>query len=149
MSNVSRLDSDFTKAVWVSPHRFAAGEIVVQPGTSAAGRPGLAEAERKSQSQYANEQMSLCRRPFTAWTQSDEGETFMARFRLAVAFQLGQFPLRAGTIIADSVGGSQVGDVVWTGLNPNTLGAGFIPLDSGATTIKSSSRFANEANPES
>ena len=70
MSNVSRLDSDFTKAVWVSPHRFAAGEIVVQPGTSAARRPGLAEAERDddavwdgsdSDAQLLEEPVAICK----------------------------------------------------------------------------------------
>jgi hypothetical protein len=69
----------------------------------------------------------------------------MARFRLTQAFHQGQFRLRAGQTIADSVGAAQVGDVVWTGLNSNTMGAGFTPLDAGATSMKAASfRFANE-----
>jgi len=72
----------------------------------------------------------------------------MARFRVSKAFNFGQFHLHAGQTVADSAGAAQPGDVVWTGLSSATLGAGFVPLDGSATTMKSGSlKFANEATP--
>jgi hypothetical protein len=54
---------------------------------------------------------------------------------------------RAGVILADSVGASQPGDIVWTGLNANSMFPGMVPLDAGANTMKSASRFAGVPDP--
>jgi hypothetical protein len=68
----------------------------------------------------------------------------MARFRLSMAFNFGSVRLKAGKTICDSQGAAQPGDTVWTGLNAQTIGDGFEPLDGSATTLKNSSRFAGQ-----
>jgi hypothetical protein len=69
----------------------------------------------------------------------------MARFRTTQAFHAGSMRVAAGRTVADTQGNSLPGDVVWSGLTAQSLPPGFVPLDGGATTMKSASQFANEA----
>ena len=71
----------------------------------------------------------------------------MSRFRTTQSFYVdtaGVGKVRAGSTVADSQSVAVAGDVVWPGLNSQSLPPGFIPLDSGATAIKAASPFANE-----
>lgn len=65
----------------------------------------------------------------------------MARVQLTAAHVIGHKKYRAGTIIADSAGAAQAGDVIWTGLNANTFTGAMVALDAGATTIKNASPY--------
>lgn len=67
----------------------------------------------------------------------------MARFRLVRAFHFGAVRLAGGRTIADSQANALPGDTVWTGLTSATVGAGFVPLDASATTMKNASSFAS------
>jgi len=69
----------------------------------------------------------------------------MARFQLTRAFAFGSFRAAAGQILSDTPGFPN--DLVWTGLKAQTMCPGMVPLDASATTMKGSSRFANEAAP--
>lgn len=69
----------------------------------------------------------------------------MARFKTTSAFYadaVGVGKVRAGRTVADSVANAQPGDVIWTGLNAQSLPAGFTPLDGAADTMKAASRWA-------
>jgi len=70
----------------------------------------------------------------------------MARFRTSGAFYsdaVGVGRISAGRTIADSQANALPGDVIWAGLNSNSLPQGMIPLDASATTMKASSPWAN------
>jgi hypothetical protein len=70
----------------------------------------------------------------------------MARFKLTASFYadaIGVGRVSAGKTVADSQVNALPGDVVWTGLNSNSLPAGFVPLDASADAMKSASRWAN------
>jgi hypothetical protein len=70
----------------------------------------------------------------------------MARFRTTASFYsdaVGVGKVRAGKTVADSVANAQPGDVVWTGLNAQSLPAGFTPLDASATSMRAASQWAN------
>jgi hypothetical protein len=72
-------------------------------------------------------------------------ETSMARFKTTQAFYadaVGVGRVKAGRTIADSQSAAQPGDVIWTGLNSQSLPQGCIPLDSSATAMLSGSRWA-------
>jgi hypothetical protein len=69
----------------------------------------------------------------------------MARFKLTASFYadaVGVGKVRAGRTVADSQANAAAGDVVWTGLNAQSLPAGFTPLDSAADTMRAASRWA-------
>jgi len=69
----------------------------------------------------------------------------MARFRVMSAFYadaVGVGRVQAGRIVADSQGAAQPGDIVWSGLNAQSLPAGFVPLDSDAQAMRTGSRWA-------
>jgi len=67
----------------------------------------------------------------------------MARFRMQQsAFHFGSMRVRAGETLADSSANSQPGDVVWTGLNVNTVPHGAVPIDASGTTMFNASRWA-------
>lgn len=69
----------------------------------------------------------------------------MARFKVQQAFYcdaVGVGRVRAGRTVADSQANAQPGDIVWTGLNSQSLPAGMVPLDASATSMKASSQWA-------
>jgi hypothetical protein len=70
----------------------------------------------------------------------------MARFRLTASHELPTSAIRqhyrAGTVICDG-NSPQPGYVIWTGLNAQSMTGEMEPLDSGATTMKSQSKFAS------
>jgi len=69
----------------------------------------------------------------------------MARFRVMSAFYadaVGVGRVSAGRVVADSQGNALAGDIVWNGLNAQSLPAGFMPLDASAQSMRSSSRWA-------
>jgi hypothetical protein len=69
----------------------------------------------------------------------------MARFRSTQSFYadaVGVGRVRAGRTICDSQAAALPGDVVWTGLNPQSLPQGCIPLDGSAQTMLAASRWA-------
>ena len=66
----------------------------------------------------------------------------MARFRMQQAFHFSDKRVKAGGTLADSLANAQSGDVVWTGLNSNTVPAGAVPIDASATTMFNASRWA-------
>jgi len=74
----------------------------------------------------------------------------MARFKLiqaiVIGYNTGSPPkmLRAGSTLADSIANSQPGDYVWPGLTSASMHQGLVPLDAGATTMKSASKYASE-----
>jgi hypothetical protein len=70
----------------------------------------------------------------------------MARFQLAEAFHVKDKRAKAGQVICDGTS-CQSGDLVWTGLNSSTYSPFMVPLDAGANTIKSASRFASAPAP--
>ena len=70
----------------------------------------------------------------------------MARFRaLSAVYVDGSAvgKVSAGRTVADSQANAQAGDVVWTGLNSQSLPAGWQPLDSSATAMRAGSRWAD------
>jgi hypothetical protein len=70
----------------------------------------------------------------------------MARFRSTQSFYVDGAAVgkvQAGRTIADSQANAQPGDVVWVGLNSQSLPAGMVPLDSSATTMRNASQWAN------
>ena len=70
----------------------------------------------------------------------------MARFRLTQSIYVDGAAvghLRAGRIICDSQANALPGDVVWVGLNAQSLPAGSVPLDSSASAMLTGSRWAN------
>jgi hypothetical protein len=70
----------------------------------------------------------------------------VARFMTTAAFYadaVGVGRVRAGKTVADSANATLPGDIVWTGLNSNSLPAGFTPLDAAATSMRAASRWAN------
>jgi hypothetical protein len=71
----------------------------------------------------------------------------MARFRLTRAISTAQVKFVAGEIVCDTPGAAVAGDKVWVGLTAATMGSGMIALDSGATTMKAASAWANEQAP--
>jgi len=69
----------------------------------------------------------------------------MARFRTTQSFYadaVGVGKVRAGRTICDSQSAAQPGDVVWNGLNAQSLPQGCIPLDGPANAMLASSRWA-------
>jgi len=69
----------------------------------------------------------------------------MARFKVQSAFYAdagGVGRVRAGKTIADSQAAAQPGDIVWSGLNSNSLPQGCVPLDASASTMLAGSRWA-------
>jgi hypothetical protein len=69
----------------------------------------------------------------------------MARFRVQQAFYcdaVGVGRVRAGRTVADSQSAAQPGDIVWTGLNSQSLPQGCIPLDGSASAMLAASRWA-------
>jgi hypothetical protein len=69
----------------------------------------------------------------------------MARFRTTQSFYcdaVGVGRVRAGRTVADSQGAALPGDVVWTGLNSQSLPAGMQPLDGPASAMLTASRWA-------
>jgi hypothetical protein len=72
----------------------------------------------------------------------------MARFQLTRAFVYmgGSRRFPAGTVLTDTYTymGAYPNDIVWTGLNSQTIGPGFAPLDASAVTMKAASIYANE-----
>jgi hypothetical protein len=69
----------------------------------------------------------------------------MAGFKTTQAFYadaVGVGRVKAGRTICDSQASALAGDVVWPGLNSQSLPAGCIPLDSSATAMLSGSRWA-------
>ena len=66
----------------------------------------------------------------------------MGRFKMQQAFHFSDKRVKAGGTLADSLANSQAGDVVWTGLNSNTVPAGAVPIDASATTMFNASRWA-------
>jgi hypothetical protein len=54
----------------------------------------------------------------------------------------GSIKLKPGSVIVDTVGNAQPGDYVWPQLSSATLSPEMTPIDGGATTMKSGSRFA-------
>jgi hypothetical protein len=72
----------------------------------------------------------------------------MARFRLAAAFHVGgSIRYRASTVLADSGANAQPGDVVWTGMNSNTIREFFVPLDASAADMFGNSKYAGRPAP--
>jgi hypothetical protein len=70
----------------------------------------------------------------------------MARFKLTASFYadaVGVGKVRAGRTVADSQANALPGDVVWTGLNAQSLPAGFTPLDASADAMRAASRWVN------
>jgi hypothetical protein len=70
----------------------------------------------------------------------------MARFMTTSAFYSdapGVGRVRAGKTVADSAANAQPGDIVWNGLNFNSLPSGFTPLDGAATSMRAASQWAN------
>ena len=73
-------------------------------------------------------------------------EAEMARFRVLSAVYVdgpAVGKVAAGRTVADSQSAALAGDVIWTGLNSNSLPAGFQPLDASATAMRTASRWAN------
>jgi hypothetical protein len=71
----------------------------------------------------------------------------MARFRTTQSFYcdaVGVGRVRAGRTVSDSQSAALPGDVVWSGLNSQSLPAGFIPLDGAASAMKAASMWAGE-----
>jgi hypothetical protein len=68
----------------------------------------------------------------------------MAHFRLTRAFAYGGHRLAAGTVIADIAVPGETSVIWWPGLNSQTLGQGFIPLDASAVGMKNASVYWNE-----
>jgi hypothetical protein len=69
----------------------------------------------------------------------------VARFRTTQSFYadaVGVGRVKAGRTISDSQANAQPGDVVWVGLNANSLPAGMMPLDGSAQTMLTASRWA-------
>jgi hypothetical protein len=69
----------------------------------------------------------------------------MARFKTTQAFYadaVGVGRIKAGKTICDSQANALAGDVVWTGLNSQSLPQGCVPLDGSASTMLSASRWA-------
>jgi hypothetical protein len=69
----------------------------------------------------------------------------MARFRTTASFYadaIGVGRVRAGRTVADSQANAVPGDVVWSGLNAQSLPAGFTPLDASATSMRAASQWA-------
>jgi hypothetical protein len=69
----------------------------------------------------------------------------MARFKLTASFYadaVGVGRVRAGKTVCDSQAAALAGDVVWTGLNPVSLPAGFTPLDGAADAMRAASGWA-------
>jgi len=66
----------------------------------------------------------------------------MARFRMQSAFHFGGTRVRAGQVLVDSQANAQPGDVVFTGLNSNSVPHGAVALDGSATTMINASRWA-------
>jgi hypothetical protein len=70
----------------------------------------------------------------------------MARFKLTQAYHFGQYRVKAGGTVADTVANSQPGDMVPTpALTSSNLPAGLIALDGSATTMLNASRWAGIA----
>jgi hypothetical protein len=70
----------------------------------------------------------------------------MARFRTTSAFYsdaVGVGRVRAGRTVADSAANAQLGDVVWVGLNAQSLPAGFTPLEGSADAMRAASQWRN------
>jgi hypothetical protein len=69
----------------------------------------------------------------------------MARFKTQQASYcdaVGVGRVRAGRTVADSQSAALPGDVIWSGLNANSLPAGFAPLDAAADAMRAASRWA-------
>jgi hypothetical protein len=69
----------------------------------------------------------------------------MARFRTTASFYadaVGVGRVRAGRTVADSAANSVAGDVIWSGLNSQTLPQGMTPLDASANSMRAASRWA-------
>jgi hypothetical protein len=69
----------------------------------------------------------------------------MARFKLTSSFYadaVGVGRVSAGKTVAESQGNALPGDVVWTGLNAQSLPAGFTPLDASANSMRAASKWA-------
>jgi hypothetical protein len=69
----------------------------------------------------------------------------MARFRTTQSFYVdavGVGRVRGGRTVSDSQSAALPGDVVWSGLNANSLPAGMVPLDASASAMLASSRWA-------
>jgi hypothetical protein len=70
----------------------------------------------------------------------------MARFRTTSAFYadaVGVGRVSAGKTVADTQENSQLGDIVWIGLNSQSLPAGFTPLDGDAENMRAQSQWRN------
>jgi hypothetical protein len=69
----------------------------------------------------------------------------VARFMTTSAFYadaVGVGRVRAGRCVADSVANALPGDIVWNGLNSQSLPAGFTPLDASASSMRNASQWA-------
>jgi hypothetical protein len=63
----------------------------------------------------------------------------MARFKLVGSFYadaVGVGKVSAGRTVADSQANAQPGDVIWLGLNSNSLPQCFVPLDDAAYSMR-------------
>jgi hypothetical protein len=70
----------------------------------------------------------------------------MARFMTTSAFYVDGAAVgrvRAGRTVADSQANAMPNDVVWTGLNSQSLPQGMTPLDGSASSMRAASRWAN------
>jgi hypothetical protein len=70
----------------------------------------------------------------------------MARFRThGIVIGAKKYP--ANTVVVDTVGNAQPGDVVYPTLSSTTLNPDWVPLDGAATTMKNASVFAGAVIP--
>jgi hypothetical protein len=70
----------------------------------------------------------------------------MARFRVLSAIYVDGSAVgkvAAGRTVASDQASAQPNDVVWVGLNSNSLPAGFQPLDASAQSMRAASQWAN------
>ena len=68
----------------------------------------------------------------------------MSRFRLTQAIAISQKRFHAGEIVTDVLPVGVPGDRYWQGLSATAMAPGMVPLDGGASTMKSASAFAGE-----
>jgi hypothetical protein len=69
------------------------------------------------------------------------------RFRMTRSFHFGSQKVSGGQVIVDSAANALAGDVVWGGLNANTVPQGAVALDASATTAYGNSRYAGVLPP--
>jgi hypothetical protein len=78
----------------------------------------------------------------------------MARFRTVAAFYVDSLSggaairISAGRTVADSGANSSPGDIVWTGLNSQSLPQGLTPLDEAAVAMRAASRWGGTPLPD-